>query len=139
MNNHVHLLVHANSLEDLGKFSHFILRRYTYYYCKVYRWAGSLFQKGYKSLIVEKDSYLLECGRYIERNPLKANLSKKPEDYAYSSFKFYSQGLEDDLVSYSPTYLALSDLQLERQGLYYNYVCQDRIVDELMDKKLLPV
>jgi hypothetical protein len=30
----------------------------------------------YKSLPIGEDSYLLECGRYIERNPLRAGLVK---------------------------------------------------------------
>jgi putative transposase len=71
MTNHVHLLIRADGLKALSEFSHFTQRRYAYYYCKRYRWTGSVFQRGFKSLVVDRDEYLLECGRYIERNPLK--------------------------------------------------------------------
>src|SRR3989338_8058277 len=64
MSNHVHLLLYAEDTQKLAKFSHFIQRRYTYYYCKNYKWRGQLFRRVYRSLGVDKDTYLLECGRY---------------------------------------------------------------------------
>ena len=137
MPNHVHMLLYAPDLDSMAKFSHFILRRYTYYYCKVRGWAGSVFQKGYKSLVVEKDSYLLECGRYIERNPIKAALSEKLENYPYSSFRFYSEGKEDNLITPSPAYLGLSDDPDERRKIYSEYVNQIRVVDEMVGSELL--
>ena len=72
MTNHIHMLLKAETLEELARFSHYVQRRYAYYYCGKYQWNGSVFRQGYKSLVIDRDEYLLECGRYIERNPVKA-------------------------------------------------------------------
>ncbi len=61
MTNHVHLLLHAEELEELSRFSHYVQRRYAYYYCGKYKWSGSVFQRGYRSMVIDRDEYLLEC------------------------------------------------------------------------------
>ena len=46
---------------------------------------------------MEDDAYFLTVIRYIHRNPVKAGLCERPEDYAYSSLKKYFEedGLHD--------------------------------------------
>ena len=139
MTNHIHMLLHSETLEPLSRFSHFIQRRYAYYYCGKYKWTGSVFQRGYRSLPVDRDEYLLECGRYIERNPLKAKLVKSPEAYEHSSYRYYAQGEGDDLVSPSPAYLGLSRDVEERRRIYADYVTETRIQEEMIKKGLLAV
>ena len=59
--------------------------------------------------VIDDERCVLECGRYIERNPLKACIAKNPEDYVHSSFRSYI-GLESfDLADLSPAFLALDD------------------------------
>jgi len=53
---------------------------------------GHLWQDRYKSAAVERESYLLECGRYIERNPLRAGIVKDPGEYRWSSYRVYGYG-----------------------------------------------
>ncbi len=50
---------------------------------------GPLFRGRYKAIVVSADSYLLQLVRYIHRNPVKAGLAAKTEDYLYSSHKGY--------------------------------------------------
>jgi putative transposase len=139
MSNHIHMLLWSDRLDVLARFSGYIQRRYAYYYCKTYHWRGQVFQRMYKSLCIDKDSYLLDCARYIERNPIRAFLVNKPEDYLYSSFTFYAFGSLNDLLTPSPAYLGLSDFENERQELYREYVIQGRAYEELVDKALLEV
>ncbi len=126
LSNHLHLIVKTNSLKDLGSFGHFTHRRYAYYYCKTYRWSEQVFRRNFMSIPIEDDVYLLECARYVERNPLDAGLAKKPEDYPYSSYLFYSQGKENSLLTQSPAYLGLGRNNKERRQLYSFYVTQER-------------
>lgn len=137
MTNHVHMLLRTDSLGNLARFSHYVQRRYAYYYSSKYKRTGSTFQRGYRSLAVDRDEYLLECGRYIERNPLKAKLVRTPDQYPHSSYHYYAKGKEDDLINPSPVYLALSTDARKRQHLYADYVQQYRIQDEMMEKGLL--
>lgn len=130
MPNHVHMLLCASSTKDLSLFSHFVKRRYAYYHSKTSKHQGASFERMYKSIPVEEDSYLLECARYIERNPLRANLVQVLEQYPYSSYAFYAKGDENDLLTSSPSYFILSDNPADRQKLYVEYVNQYRPQEE---------
>ena len=137
MTNHVHLLVNTDKLERLSKFSQYVQRRYAYYYCSKYKWTGSVFQRGYRSLVIDREEYLLECGRYIERNPLKAKLVRVLEEYAYTSYRYYAVGERDELITTSPAYIALSEAINKRYGIYSDYVKESRIQEEMMERGLL--
>lgn len=126
MTNHTHFLVHSNESQSLSKFAYFIQRRYAYYYCKTYHWAGQVFQNRFKSIAVEDDAYLLECGRYIERNPLGAGLAVDPKDYLHSSYNFYANARPDSLLTPNPLYENLGRDLNERMIAYRAYVCQPR-------------
>lgn len=78
------------------------------------------------SVPIQDDSYLLECGRYIERNPMDAMLVKSPADHPYSSYLFYAEGKEDLLLTESPLYQNFGNSSLERRAAYRFYVCQKR-------------
>ena len=132
MTNHIHMLLKTDSLDPLIKFSHYIQRRYAYYYCFAHHWVGNVFQRGYRSIPVESDTYLLECGRYIERNPIKAGLAKDPADYPYSSFRFYGGAKEDHLIDVSPAYLGLAATENERMATYIEYTSQERLSDNII-------
>ena len=56
-----------------------------------------MFQDRFKSEPVEDDAYFLTVIRYIHRNPVKAGLCERPEEYEYSSLKKYFEedGLHD--------------------------------------------
>ena len=138
MTNHVHLLIHSLDLQGMAKFSQLVQRRYAYYYCGSYRWVGNVFQRGYRSLSVDKDSYLLECGRYIERNPIKAALARHPAGYPYSSFQYYGCGESDDLLTPSPAYLALAKSSESRMAVYNEYASEVRLQEEMVEARQLP-
>jgi putative transposase len=137
MSNHVHLLIKANDLKDLAGFSHYVQRRYAYYYCKEHQWNGGVFQRRYRSHGIEEESYLLECGRYIERNPLKAKVVKRPEQYGYSSYHYYARGQSSPLITPSPAYLALSQDAKQRKALYVRYITETRIQEEMAERGLI--
>ncbi len=139
MTNHIHLLLRTSELKRLSGFSHYVQRRYAYYYSRAYKRTGSTFQRGYRSFPINKDSYLLECGRYIERNPIRAKVVERPEDYPYTSYRFYAMGEKDKLLTFSPAFLALSDQREQRKQIYADYVCQNRVQEEMMERGLLRV
>ena len=81
MANHFHLLLKVGNGTELPKIIHGITQSYSYYYRKTYKRVGYVYQNRYKSFLIEDDSYLLECGRYIERNPLRAGIVKDLSQY----------------------------------------------------------
>jgi putative transposase len=95
---------------------------------------GFLFQNRYKSLYIGKESYLLDCARYIERNPLRSGLTQDLDTYRWNSFSFYSDGLDDVIIKHpNPCYLRLAETERVRQRRFREYVLQDRPYDQLLD------
>jgi len=87
MPNHVHLLIRVKEPNTLSKIMRRINLSYTLYFNFKYNKVGHLWQDRFKSRIIEKESYLLECMRYIEENPVRGSLVQKISDYDWSSYK----------------------------------------------------
>lgn len=60
---------------------------YTQLFNRRHHRVGHLFQGRYKSILVEKESYLLEVSRYVVLNPVRAKTVEKPEDWKWSSYR----------------------------------------------------
>ncbi len=139
MTNHIHLLIWSEELHSLSTYMHAVQRSYHHYYRKHYTWFGHLFQGRYRSLPIETESYLLDCGRYIERNPVRAKLVNDPKDWEYSSYNTYAYGIKNDTVTISPGYEALADGDNERQRLYRELVETTRPYEDVIDRELVGV
>jgi putative transposase len=124
------MLNYASTLDRLIAFSHYVKRRYAYYQSKTHNKQGVTFERMYRSKPVGQDVYLLECARYIERNPLRAGMVEKLEKYHYSSYQFYASGIKSNLITFSPAYLDLANNKIDRCRLYINYVTQARPQEE---------
>ncbi|MCL4808310.1 MAG: transposase [Thermoanaerobaculia bacterium] len=88
MPNHVHLALQTGAAPVSG-FVHELHSRYARYFNRRYDRAGHLFQGRFQGLLVDRDAYLLEVVRYIHRNPVKARLATRPEEFAWSSHSAY--------------------------------------------------
>ena len=98
MTNHFHLLLETSDV-NIAKIMQDLNGFYTRYFNKKYNLDGHLFQGRYRSVLVEKEVYLLEVSRYIHLNPVKAGMVKYPEDYRWSSFPAYI-GKKSDSICY---------------------------------------
>lgn len=98
MGNHYHLVVETPK-GLLSRFMHDINSGYTSYFNAKRKRSGHLFQGRYKSLLVDKDSYLLELSRYVHLNPCRAGITERPEDYRLSSYRAYIYPDEKTIVS----------------------------------------
>lgn len=134
MPNHIHLLIQANKASDLPKFMQAILQVYASYFRKKYQSIGFVFQNRYKSCRIDKDSYLLDCARYIERNPLRAKIVDNLFTYPWSSFLFYAKGLPNDIIGkVNPVYLELAQDRERRQQIYQERVLEERPYEHIID------
>lgn len=88
MDNHYHLIIQTPGA-NLTKIMHYINASYVMYYNKKNKRTGPLYQGRYKSILVEADEYLYHLSRYIHLNPLKVRMVKKPEDYNWSSYRYF--------------------------------------------------
>lgn len=118
MTNHIHLLLETNDKTKLPAFMKRLNLSYFHYFRKKYGYSGHFWQERFKSFLVEKDSYLLVCGKYIELNPVRAGVVERPENYRYSSYSFYGRGKGSKIVEANPLYLSLSTSPRERMRIY---------------------
>ncbi len=73
MPNHFHLLVRSGP-EGLSRFMRRLQTGYAGAFNRRYQRSGHLYQDRFKSIMVDKDKYLLELLRYVHLNPLRAGL-----------------------------------------------------------------
>ena len=85
MTNHYHLLfqtpqpnIAAGMCRLNGEFAQIYNRRHGR--------TGHVFERRYRSELIERDSHLLEACRYVVLNPVRAGMCERPEDYDWSSF-----------------------------------------------------
>lgn len=92
MNNHFHLLLET-PFGNLGEFMRHFNITYTGYFNRRHGRVGHLYQGRYKSILVEKVSYLTIVSRYIHLNPVRTKaLMKVPfqEKMGYLTSYFWS-------------------------------------------------
>jgi putative transposase len=89
---------------------------------RTYERSGTLWEGRFKSCLAQNENYALHCYRYIELNPVRANMTSHPGDYRWSSFRHNGGGLENDLITPHPSYLNLGDNASRRQATYRSLV-----------------
>jgi putative transposase len=87
MLNHLHLIGEPKVEKNLSKFMQKLSRAYTAYFNKRYGKVGHLWQGRFKSKVIVKDAYLIDCIQYAEMNPVRARLVKSRADYPWSSYR----------------------------------------------------
>jgi putative transposase len=118
MSNHFHLLVQLPDPRGISRLMAGLLVAYWHHYRRRYGLVGHLFQGRFRSPAVEADGYLLSCGRYVERNPLEAELASPPWEYRWSSCRAYACGETDELLAANPWYEGLSPDPERRRELW---------------------
>lgn len=97
-------------------------QRYVQYVNARYTRSGTLWEGRYKSCLAQDDRYALCCYRYIELNPVRADIALTPGDYPWSSFHCNGLGKTCGLLSPHRDYLALGRSPAERCTNYRELV-----------------
>lgn len=92
MDNHVHIMIEVSDT-PLSKIMQLIQQTYTAWYNRKFKRTGHVYEQRYKSLLINKDQYLLGLIRYIHQNPVRAGMSDI--NYKYSSHMEYTEGIRD--------------------------------------------
>lgn len=122
MSNHYHLLLEVVNPEVIPSFMAGLHRSYTCHYHKLHGTSGFLWQGRFKLQPVQKETYLTACGRYIERNPVKAGIVLEGHAYPHSSAAFYCLGREDGLTAESPLFCEFGTNIAERRTAYREFL-----------------
>lgn len=87
MPNHWHLVLYPRKDGDLSKFINWLTLTHTQRWHAGHRTIGygHLYQGRYKSFLCQDDAHFLQLVRYVERNPLRANLTRRAEEWRWGS------------------------------------------------------
>jgi putative transposase len=118
MTNHFHLVITAGGADSIPRLMQSVGRRYVSHVNREYRRTGTLWEGRYKSTILDSESYVLVCHRYVESNPVRAKLVSRPEDYPWSSYRHNALGHGDPLLRGHATYTALGATVAARRAAY---------------------
>jgi putative transposase len=100
MPNHIHLILDPKQPVELARIMQGITQTYTAWFNKKYKKAGHLWQGRFKSMVIQKDKYFIECVYYIEANPVRAGLVSSPIDYIWSSYRDRVFGTKKGLLDF---------------------------------------
>lgn len=79
---------------------------------------------------------MIQCGKYIELNPVRAHMVTMPEEYKFSSYSHYAFGKEDKIIMDSFAYVALSQNIESRKQLYRSFVIDELLINGLWIERM---
>lgn len=118
MTNHIHILATPTDAQGITRMMQYVGRYYVPYVNFTYGTSGTIWEGRYKASLIQDDEYLLTCMRYIELNPVRANMVRSPAYYRWSSYRFNGQGKSNELITPHPLYEALGRGKISRKGAY---------------------
>jgi len=86
MTNHYHLLLETPE-PNLSRGMHRLNAPYSQAFNVRHGRVGHVFQGRYKSILVERESHLLELTRYVVLNPVRAGIVSTPGEWPWSSYR----------------------------------------------------
>ena len=135
MTNHVHLLISPlQSKSGLSKCIQMLGRYYVQYFNYSYGRTGTLWEGRFKSTLVDSERYLLTCYRYIELNPVRAQMVAHPVEYPWSSYRANALGESNRLITPHNEYVRLGTNDITRQSAYRQLFAQcipEKTLDEI--------
>lgn len=118
MTNHVHLLLTPHRENGIGALMQYLGRYYVQYFNRQYKRTGTLWEGRYKATLIDAETYMMACYRYIEMNPVRAAMVDDPGRYPWSSYHANALGRTDSLVTPHALYSRLGQNSAMRQQAY---------------------
>lgn len=131
MTNHVHLLVTGQMPGSISKLMHSAARRYSRTVNSTLERTGTLFEGRFRSSLVQSEAYFLACMRYVEMNPVRAGLARRPSEYAWSSYAENASGAPSGILSPHAEYQRLGSDSASR-GLAYRLLFNSPLSDSTL-------
>jgi putative transposase len=85
MPNHFHFVLWPHGDGDLSRWMQWLMTAHVRRYHRHYGTDGHVWQDRFKAFPIQQDEHLLTVIRYVERNPLRADLVQRAEDWRWSS------------------------------------------------------
>ena len=89
MPNHFHLVLWPREDGDLSRWMQWLMTSHVRRHHRRHDSHGHLWQGRFKAFPTQSDEHLLTVLRYVERNPLRARLVARAEDWRWSSLRWW--------------------------------------------------
>lgn len=133
MTNHIHLLATPVNADGITRMVQYLGRYYVPYINRTYGLSGSLWEGRYKASLIQGEQHLLNCMRYIELNPVRADIVRSALHYRWSSYRCNGEGKPDSLITPHFLYYALGNSSEERLHAYRALFSGQEDLDELKE------
>ena len=120
MISHVHLIIRLGSNSNISEIMHYLNRVYARWYNDNYGRKGHFWEDRFYGELIKDDLQLLATMRYLDLNPVRANLCKSPLEWKYSGARFYLKGEPNEILDTPEIYMTLGKTPEERQNAYSN-------------------
>src|SRR6185312_2398156 len=131
LDNHVHLLLTPPTTGAVARLMQKLGRSYVGQFNARHQRTGTLWEGRYKACLVDSESYVLRCQRYIDLNPVRARMTGNPAAYPWSSCAAHCGRRTDTLLTSHPAYAALGDTRDPRAAAYFQLLRQNLPDDDL--------
>ncbi len=128
MRNHVHFIAVPNSEDSLAKTFNTTHMRYSQYFNRKMQKKGHLWQARFYSCVLDQP-HLITAARYVERNPVRANMAEKLWEWRWSSALVHI-GNGKALVELNDL-LGIVDMSHDSWKQYIGYGEDGRSLDEI--------
>lgn len=122
MVNHLHLLLTPSQANDGRNLVRATCERYQQYIAERYESDAAVWNEDPEIRPIHARRYLLACMRYIELNPVRAQIAAHAADYRWSSYRANALGYLDPIVTPHPLYYALGRSPETRRAAYARFV-----------------
>lgn len=105
MPNHIHLVLRPETDDALSRMMQWLLTSHAHRYRALRSDTGHVWQGRFKSCPVQSDRQFVTLLRYVERNPVRATLVDRAEEWPWSSLRERINGTPSRLLAASPVEL----------------------------------
>ena len=134
MPNHVHLILVPSTADSLRRAVAEVHRRYTRMINFREGWRGCLWQGRFASFVMS-EAHLMGAVRYVERNPVKADLVERAEDWCWSSAAAHCRACDGGDMTEMPPVTSEAESE-EGSGVKHSGSCPQTVAecDWLVDR-----
>lgn len=126
MDNHYHLILETPRA-NLSKIMHYLNTSYASYFNAKYKRNGPLYQGRFKAIIVQADEYLHLLSRYIHLNPVRAGIANFPDEYLWSSYRYFISKQDPPRWFHTDFILSIMDNNILKAKVIYKQFVLDGV------------
>lgn len=114
----IDLLATPADAEGLPRMMQWLSRYYVPYFNRKYGRTGTLWGGRYRAAVLDAPTWLLDCCRFLEMQPVRLGTAAEPQEYRWSSFAHHAGIQADPVITDHPLYWALGNTPFEREAAY---------------------